>query len=446
MSEKWLALAFSLMILGQAWLVRRYVGTWLFPACLFGLFWFALTFIPLVVLFQVPVAPLGIGFILLCCLAFSATALAFDWRPAFARNRDKPDARAIYGSVYLGQAFYVSVGTALALVVLTALAQGVTLIDLVFNLLLTARAYAELRYAGDLASQLLERWSVVAAYLGVILGGLRYASVPRRRGLTLLLAFLPTALIAVTQSAKWHFLLGIALFFGGVLVQRISSGTLRLAARRQTRLAAFYGSLAAAIITLSFLSRVSTEESDFSRLLAGRFASYVTGHTYAFADWYAWETGGRSALTYSAPASGGGFYTFGSLLRLAGRSDELPVGGYDDDYEHGGYLQTNVFTMFRGLIIDFGQLGALVFMAAVGLAFHGAFYALLSRRHPVGEVVAFLFMMGFFFSSFVFSMLGSNILYYVTFGLLWLILSANRRLTAAAAPAPLPANPQPILS
>src|SRR6266436_455289 len=61
--EKCFALVFSLMILGQAYLVRRYVGTWLFPACIFGLFWFGFTFFPLAILFWVPVNPYAIAFI-----------------------------------------------------------------------------------------------------------------------------------------------------------------------------------------------------------------------------------------------------------------------------------------------------------------------------------------------------------------------------------------------
>ena len=64
--DKCLALSFSLMILGQAYLVRRYVGTWLFPACLFGLFWFGYTFVPLAILFWVPAEPYAIAFIFLC--------------------------------------------------------------------------------------------------------------------------------------------------------------------------------------------------------------------------------------------------------------------------------------------------------------------------------------------------------------------------------------------
>src|ERR1700675_4876209 len=100
--EKCLALAFSLMILGQAYRVRRYVGTWLFPACLFGLFWFGYTFLPLAILFWVPIQPYGTAFIFLCTVAFSMGSLFFDWKTAFVRNGQKRETTVlVYGSSFL---------------------------------------------------------------------------------------------------------------------------------------------------------------------------------------------------------------------------------------------------------------------------------------------------------------------------------------------------------
>src|SRR5260221_6063807 len=133
--DKCLALTFSLMILGQAYLVRRYVGTWLFPACLFGLFWFGYTFFPLAVLFWVPVQPYAIAFIFLCTLAFSMGSLFFDWRSAFQRNALKRDtAVRVYGSPFLRVIFLLSTLLSLIFLALNLSAQGFSLSDLLFDL------------------------------------------------------------------------------------------------------------------------------------------------------------------------------------------------------------------------------------------------------------------------------------------------------------------------
>src|SRR5260370_23131572 len=143
--EKCLALAFSLMILAQAYLVRRYVGTWLFPACIFGLFWFGFTFFPLAILFFVPVNPYAIVFVFVCAMAFSMSSLAFDWKTAFARNTLKHKTAAlVYGNPFLKGAFYVSTLSGLVCVILDSLAQGISLHDLFFNLITSAAAYRDL--------------------------------------------------------------------------------------------------------------------------------------------------------------------------------------------------------------------------------------------------------------------------------------------------------------
>jgi oligosaccharide repeat unit polymerase len=389
-----------------------------------------LTLIPLVVLVDVPIDPAAVGFILLCTLAFSVTALLFPWRSAFERNRAKLDPALIYGSRFLGRAFYATVAAALLLIVLNTSAQGISRADLIFNLFATAEAYARLRYADALTTPLFERWSVVAMYLGVLLGGLRYTSATRGgRWRIVLWSFVPSILIALTQSSKWHLLLSVVLFYAGVLVCRLSTGSFHLIGRGGRRTALLYGGAVVLVLAISFLSRGvdSGESLDVGGWITAQLATYSSGHLYAFGDWFAWSLGRHSVGSYDHLSATPGFYTFATLYKLAGSQEVLPVGFYVDSYSYGGVLVSNVFTMFRGAIVDFGYAGTLLFMATTGVLFHGAFYALLTARRPVLAVVAFLFMMGFFFSSFVVSMFGSNITYYVTFGLLWIVLQVNMR-------------------
>jgi oligosaccharide repeat unit polymerase len=431
MTEKCIALVLSLLILWQAYVVRKLVGTWLFPACLFSLFWFALTFVPLVVLFSVPIEPYAIAFILLCVSAFSASSLFFDWKPAFERNAKKGDPEAVYGSRFLKRAFYVSVTASLALIVLNSLAQGITLYDLAFNLFRSAQAYADMRFSDQLASVSVERWSIVCAYLGAIIGGLRFSCAsPKHQRLIISLSFLPSVLIALTQSAKWHFFLSIVFFYSGVLVYRVSSGRLHLIAKRRIRFLVIYAGIVLLIATTSFLSRglYASDDSVVMHGLTASFASYSSGHIYAFSDWFASVIGRHSELAYSHETASHGFYTFATLFRVMGSQRVLPIGVYEDYYSYGDLLTTNVFTMFRGLIVDFGFVGSVLFMSVVGVLFHGMFYSMLSRKRPVFTVVAFIFMMGYFYSSFVVSMFGSNIIYYVTFALMCIALYANKKI------------------
>lgn len=437
MTAKLVALAFSLLILAQAWGIKRIAGTWLFPACLYGLFWFAVSFVPLVALFTVPIEPLAVGFLLLCALAFSSGALLFDWERALATNALKATPAAIFDSRFLRYAFWGSVAASLLLILVNTLSQGITWFDLVFNLFATAELYATLRYGDELTAPLVERWSVVFTYMGVLIGGLRFSGAARpSRRLIVIAAFVPSVLIAITQSAKWHFLLSIVLFYSGILAYRIWSGQMEILGRGNRRTLAIYGGVAILVITLSFLSRgvYAADSIDVGSMLTSSFANYSSGHLYAFADWFSYSLSRPSEWSYDREPGSYGFHTFATLFNLMGSDRVLPIGVYDDGFEHGSVLLTNVFTMFRGTIQDFGYAGTLVLMAVLSVIFHGAFYAFLMIRRPVFAVVAFLFMMAFIFSTFVVSMLGTNIIYYVTFALLWLTLWVNHRLTGTSPP------------
>jgi oligosaccharide repeat unit polymerase len=434
MTDKCIALIFSLMILLQAYLVRRFAGTWLFPACLLGLFWFGLTFIPLVVLFSVPVQPYAVGFIFLCLLAFSASAFFFEWKGTFKSNAQKTGTgEVVYGSRFLKFAFYFSVVASLALIAWNSHAQGITLNDLIFNFFISAQSYREMSSFDELNAASVERWSVIFAYMGAILGGLRF-SCPSKKGkrLVIVLAFLPSVLIALTQSSKWHLLLCSVLFYSGLLVYRLSTGNLRLIEKGKTKSLIAYAVILITIVTVSFMARglySLDDDNVVTKRLTAYFASYSCGHIYAFSDWFSFFIGGHSEIGYAHEAAGHGFYTFATLFKMMGSQSVLPAGAFDDYYSYGELLTSNVYTMFRGLILDFGFAGSIAFMFLLGLLFHGAFYFMLSRNRPVFTVAVFVWMMGLFFASFVISILGSNIIYYVAFVLIGAALYLNKKLT-----------------
>jgi oligosaccharide repeat unit polymerase len=433
--DKSLALFFSLMILGQAYWVRRVVGTWLFPACLFGLFWFGFSFFPLAVLFWVPVHPYAVGFLFLNTVAFSLGSVPFGWKAAFRKNAQKRDVdELMYGSLFLERAFYVFTIAALLCVILDSLAQGVSLHDLLFDLLASAASYADLRYGEMLDVTFFGRFSSIFAYMAVILGGFLfpYVQASTKRRLVVVFSFLPSTLIAVAQSSKWTFFACIPFFYAGVLVHRINSGKLRLLEKVHLRSVAICAVLLAAIMTISFLTRGALFEQKNENVIIDRLvlqlASYPCVHIYAFSDWFSFSVGGQSTLTYPRENITYGFYTFAPLFRVMGSHKAAPPGYFDDYYSYSDFLLGNIFTMFRGLITDFGFGGSLVFMLGTGLLFHWAFHVMLSKSRPVFAVSAFVFMMGYFYFSFVMSIWSASTPY-LTFLLLWMVLRVNDRVT-----------------
>jgi oligosaccharide repeat unit polymerase len=169
------------------------------------------------------------------------------------------------------------------------------------------------------------------------------------------------------------------------------------------------------------------------------FASYSSGHVYAFSDWFSHVLGNPSIMEYFDDGPSYGFYTFMAIFKAFGSTREVPVGTFAEYYHYGALLETNVYTMFRGLILDFGIAGTVVFTFLSGWLFHLSFHAMLVRKRPAFNVAVFIFMVGYSFNSVFVSMLMWNSIY-VSFALVTIILLANRLLTAPAGrEMPLPA-------
>jgi oligosaccharide repeat unit polymerase len=435
-----MTLLVSLLILGQAYYVRRIVGTWLFPACLLGLFWFAITFIPLVLLPTVPIDPRGTAFILLCLIAFSLSAVVFLWSDAFKRNVIKRETEPlIYESSFLKKTFYVLSFVTLVCIVLDSLAQGVSLHDLMYDLIATAAAYREMGSFDTINVTIYDRISEIAIYDVAILGGLLISSAPTKwaRVRIVVFSFLPGVLVAVAHSSKWDMFSCIAFFYAGLLVYRIRQGNFQLFNKGALRKAVLWAAILVPITSLSFISRglQNSDDRDFiTDHLVSMFASYSCGHLYAFSDWYTsymaehWGTKYHSQITYNREDTTYGMYTFTPVFRFFGRAKPVTPGMFDDYYEYGDILKSNIYTMFRGLIQDFGLIGSLVFMFVAGLLIHWGFFVMLSRRRPAASVAVFLFSVGFFYASFVRSIFDWSGMYF-TFVLMWAILEVNQRVS-----------------
>jgi len=436
---KILALAFSLMILAQGYAVRRVVGTWLFPACLFSLFWFGYTFLPLALLFTVPIEPTGIAYILICALAFSLGSIGFNWRFAFQRNQAKLRTTGrLYSNGFLKSAFYLITLGCLVFLIANSLQQGISVNDLVFNFYASSAAYTERRSSDEIAINVFGQLSIVCSYLGVILGGFLITSARTRvsRWAIVFLSFLPSVLVMVTQSAKGMLFLCIVLFYAAVLVCRMSANDQHLLEKKHIKTVVACVLILLPLLIVSFVARglydINDNEYVVDRLIY-YFASYSFGHIYAFSDWFSFTIGKHSLLQYPDQGLSYGFYSLMAIFKLLGSDKVTPPGVFDEYFSYGDLLSTNIYTMFRGLILDFGFIVSIVIMFIAGLLFHLAFFLFLIAKRPVVTAAVFIFMLGFFYTSFIISIFIWNSIY-VSFVLLCAVLWVNKLIQSRPRP------------
>jgi len=415
MQEKIIAITISILILGQAWLVRRHVGSWIFPACIFGLFWFGFTFFPLVMLFSVPIEPLALAFILCSCLVFSGTALFFNWRDVY-RSSKGIHLAASYDTNFLRLAFYGLSFCVVLCIIVNWTSQGFLLKDVVFNYSSTAAQYLTKRSAGEIVKNNVSQIGVVFSYPAAILGGVIYSARRNRWDgvITLCVAFLASVLLMVVEGNKGALFLVAALFWGGVLVGSIGRSNYYILGKGVLIKLVVAGAVLLPLLIVAFWIRVMYWVSGFNETaakIAWYLYSYTCGHLYAFSDWFSAILGRESQQVYSKDFGAHGFYTFMGLFKALGDTRVAPPGVYAEYYVYENIIQSNIYTIFRGLVQDFGLYGSLFFWIIAGLVVHAVFEKLLLGRMQAVAISIFAHFVGFVYSAFIVSFFIWNSIY-----------------------------------
>ena len=432
MIQKIVSILYSLLILGNSLFVKKYIGTFLFPASIFSLFWFVYTFFPLI-LIQVPVESYSILYILICTIIFTCSSLFYDWKKAFYINQVKisPVERStLYNNKYIKIVFFVLQLIVIIFLIINILLQGFSLNDIIFDLFSSANKYMSMRYAGTLAKNIFSQLSIIFNYVGVVLGGILivYTKKIRISIFIIVMSFLPSIMMMIVEAAKGYIFLSSMLFYSGVLIGRLNIGNTSLTNSRTNKVILCAILFLFPALVVSFLSRgIYYENIDFIiNKLIFYFTSYAFGHIFAFSDWFSYYIDGTALLHYGPEDSPCyGFYTFMSLFKFFGSNITVPPGVYNDYYFYGHVLKTNIFTIYRGLILDFGLYGTLIFWFCIGIISHLFFYALLTLKRPVIAVVYFSIIFSFFYMSYIISIFMWNSIFASGF-LLFIILLFNK--------------------
>ncbi|WP_055136846.1 O-antigen polymerase [Pseudomonas corrugata] len=398
----------SAFFLLGAWSAKKAFSVWLNPVSIFSLFWFFYTAFPLLVAFEAPVNPLVILYVLFFCLSFSLSCYVFPWRVALARNESKPDAAYYFNRPLMVAAFYGAAGFAVLMNFLGVLQQGISIDQLLSNPIAVGGIYAGKRYAGEIVPNVFSQLGLQCCYYTAVFGGLIYGSRGAARGKIKLLvfAFLPALLVMFLQSAKGLFFFSIFLFLGGVLVARLYNKNYTLMDYSGLRSLFLYGLLVFPIVLVSFVSR-GIYAVDDPVLVLNRLryylVTYSSVHLPAFSDWFSERYLSESLMSYKQDTLTMGFYTFMSFFQLAGDDRYVPMGTYDEFYTYGEFIKGNLFTVFRGLINDFGLFGSLVFAFFVGVFCNLIYWRLLSRCNSPFAVIFFVYFVAICYQTYLVS-------------------------------------------
>jgi len=265
-----------------------------------------------------------------------------------------------------------------------------------------ANAYAGLGYSGKLNKSVFSSILLVFVYALPVFGGFYYSMSNNLR--YAMFSLTPAALTVVLQGTKGIFLysmsLLVAAIFSSIVINKFKINFFSLLRSVVLIFVLFFGLLA-----FAFFSRGLKDSNDIEYIkdsISESFIAYSSGHLYAFGDWFSDRYGAPSKLDYRSDDLSLGFLTFNGLYRFSDRKQNLPAGFYDEYYKPYGTWETNVYTVFRGLISDFGLYGSMLLSLFFGAIMKVVFIK-MRDKFCVYSFSIYIVFVGFVYQSFVIS-------------------------------------------
>lgn len=430
--EKLLAIFFSLCIFGYALILKRKAQSWVTPGVIFSVFWFLFTFFPLAVMFKIPANPWAVLFIAACVFMFGLPGLVSGLRaPLLINSQNKKDSLDHYSGKFLTLTFFALQVITVFCILLNLAIQGFSPADFITDLFGTANRYLALRYSGEVQPNVFAQLGVLLNYTGVCIGGLILSSKHRtmQKLAILVLSFVPAALHMIVYADKGTLFLCASLFYGGIIISRLRKGDTALTNAATNKILIISLLILTPVLISSFLARGidSSDTNEVKDKLIYYLSSYAFGHLYAFSDWFSNYNFDSSWQDYYHDGNLTlGFSTFMAIFRALGDVTPVPDGYYDEYFQYKEILQTNIYTIYRGLIQDFGMVGALIYMAITGAVFNLAYVNILSNRSPAISVAIYICMAGYIYTSFIISIMVWNSIF-ALFITLSAVLTLNKR-------------------
>lgn len=330
----------------------------------------------------------------LAAVTFSTAKLptGFDKQAAVPSvELSRPIPKLSSAIIRLVSLFGVAANIGAALVALGSSPYGLTEILTLQGLADSANTLAVARYEGDAESLCIFVFLGFGYVAALAAPFIRLTDSKR----TILWAVLPAATslaYAAVSSARLGFLVACALTVGGSIACAVIRDGVppQLKFKGIVTVTLVGAMLAAAFIGVGVL-RTGRVDAEVVEVIMAKQASYTVGTAGAFSSWYAeYGTGINHQLGYGTATIAGMEYLTGQDRDATRAYGEFAV------IDSTGRT-SNVYTAFRGLILDFGIDGTLIFLGVSGIAF-GRLYLSSTRGSIVGSS-----LLGFAYASILFS-------------------------------------------
>ena len=263
------------------------------------------------------------------------------------------------------------------------------------------------RYDETLSTSMVMQLLLVFTYLAPLVGGFFYKYIKHWLSWS---TILPGLLVALTQAMKMSLITGVMLWFAGYLTYVLFERVEIRINLKKILLIVVGVFVFLYVMFFSMFLRIGDNDRSAYEIAEERMTIYTFGHMPAFCAWYDNYMDAYNEPTYGARTVMGISNQIGLLKREMGIYQDMIRVTKADGY-------SNVFTVFRVLIEDFGIMGSCFWMALMGACIKLFQNGLKRYRSPYFAMTMLTVAYFFIMWSFVTSMLAytSYILMYFLF-------------------------------
>jgi len=360
--------------------------------------------------------------------AFSISGFLYDWK-LISNNfySSKLSFRNSLGSNFLRLIFFVSFICAILFPILMLEQNGFSIELFLVDWIKTSSKYATSRSTEDnyeygIIGQLSTFFPLFVSSMGGAISS-SFCTFKKRINY-FILSMLPAFLFMLTHSSKIIFLYSFLFYFSVIAAFRLLFNNKIGFGRRSIKLIFYFGILFLPLFIFSFKLRDGYNDDSRSIILS-TILSYVFGSIFAFSDFFSSYLGFNTLSRYVVENHYTlGYYTFKSLFDFFGGSKYFPPGYYYDFYSYDNFIQTNIFTIFRQLIQDFGVFGSIIFLSFIGFLVNSLYFLFFKLRYPYLMLSLLILFFVFLGMSQMFSIFTNRLCVFVSLAF-YLILRLN---------------------
>jgi oligosaccharide repeat unit polymerase len=379
-------------------ILRLIHRTWLAPSAFYSLWWGSTTLVSLIIGRNEIIPFWGLIWLLISCLIVGAGSLVF-YSPKHSLvylHKLNFDTIEINNN-FFKLSYYFSLFISFFYIISSLIYNDISLADFksLEGLLALSVKFSVDRYEENVILPIYIKLQLPFVFLSNALGGTLFSITRKKR---YLICLLPPVIIAILFTEKAGIFFCLSIWMACLLSLNVFFGRFNIFNFKNILKIGLSLALLLFLMFISAFARLGTIDFDEFEVVLEKLYSTLFGHIAAFSFWFS------NFDLFSYPLQGGK-YTFSGVFDFFGLS-KRQSGLYIENYQLSNGAMTNLYSIHKGLLLDYSIFGTLFIYFIFGVVGSYFFQKVLSGNQKyIGllSIVYIIIFVSIYYSIFIFN-------------------------------------------